>query len=111
MTLFVRNEKGVLGPGGRVRRLWSLADSMLAAAGLAFLADLALAVDLPAPVQYVLCGLGFGAAGAKAAIVRRESRGGEMPPDRVRRFEILGIAIGVAAMALAMAVQVVLPLL
>lgn len=84
---------------------------MFAFAGLILIVDLVFPVDLPVLLQYLAYGVVFGMAGAKAVIVRRESQSGEMPPDRVRRSEFLGLLIGVAVAMLAIAFQVALAVL
>jgi hypothetical protein len=84
---------------------------MFALAGTVLVVDLVFPVDLPVLSQYLAYGVVFGMAGARAVIVRRESRRGEMPPERVRRSEFLGLGIGVGTMMLAVAVQVALALL
>lgn len=80
---------------------------MLPLVGTVLLLDL-LFPFVPPLLQYLAFGALFGVTGAKGLVVRREGRSGEMPPDRVRRFEIVGTLIGVFAMFLAAAVQVAL---
>jgi hypothetical protein len=84
---------------------------MFALAGLVLVIDLVFPVDVPVLLQYLAYGVVFGTAGARAVIVRRESQGGEMPPDRVRRSEFLGLLIGLAVAVLAVAIQVALAVL
>ncbi len=110
MKSFVVRSGSVLRGGGRVRRSLSLYDWMFALAGLILVVDLVFPVDVPVMLQYLAYGVVFGLAGAKAVIVRRESQSGEMPPDSVRKSEFLGLTIGVAVMALAVAIQVALAL-
>lgn len=111
MKSFTVKSGGVLRHGERVRRPLSLYDWMFALAGLLLVVDRVLPVDIPVVLQYLAYGVVFGMAGARAVIVRRESRGGEMPPDRVRRSEFLGLLVGVTVMAVAAAIQVALALL
>lgn len=80
---------------------------MLPLVGTVFLLDL-LFPFVPSLLQYLAFGTLFGVTGGRGLVVRRERRGGEMAPDRVRRFELAGTLIGASAMLLAAAVQVAL---
>jgi hypothetical protein len=80
---------------------------MLPLVGTIFLLDL-LFPFVPTLLQYLAFGALFGVAGGRGLVVRRERRSGEMPPDRVRRFELVGTLIGVSVMFFAAAVQAAL---
>jgi hypothetical protein len=92
--------------GGRVRRGRDLYEWMVPLAGLVFAVDLFSPIDVPPLLQYLAFGIVFGAMGGKTVVVRRERRSGEMPADRVRYIEHVGVAIGIALMALAVVAQV-----
>lgn len=80
---------------------------MLPVVGTIFVLDLLFPV-VPPLLQYLAFGALLGVTGAKGLMVQRERRSGEMPPDRVRRFEVVGTLVGVSVMFLAAAVQVAL---
>jgi lipid-binding SYLF domain-containing protein len=84
---------------------------MFLLAGLVFVVDLLPSIEAPPLLQYLVFGVLFGGTAGKTVVVRRERRSGELPPDQVRHMEHVGIAAGVALMALAVVVQVVLALL
>jgi len=76
--------------------------------GLIILVDLLSLVNVPPLLQYLAFGYALGMAGGKAVVVRRERGAGEMPPDRVRHIELVGMAAGISLMFLAAVAQVAL---
>ena len=74
------------------------------------MADVLSLVHLPVVVEYLVAGVMFGSVAGKSIVVWREHGGPALDPDRVRQIEHLWVLVGVAAMVLAILVQVVVAL-
>ena len=112
MKPFVRSNTPALDwrHGGRERRLADLYEWMFPLAGLLVTADVFSLILLPTVVEYLLAGIVLGSFTGKSIVVWREWGGTALDPDRVRQIEHLWVLIGIAAMVLAILVQVALNL-
>ncbi len=79
---------------------------MFPLAGLFFVADVFSLIQLPTVVEYLLAGVLLGSFTGKSIVVWREWGGPALDPNRVRQIEHLWALIGIAAMVLAVLVQV-----
>lgn len=82
--------------GGRFHRLPDLWDLVLPIVGAVFFAELLGLIQMERVVQFLLAGLAFGAVAGRSVVVWREERGGELPPELVRKTERSWVLAGAA---------------